>query len=150
MKKTSYDRLINLPKNWKLKLWKLTFVLKQNFILAKNNDLFLNYLFFDLKSYKIHSYFWFPNTHLSYLKSLLYVASHVESIWDNRKVFIKISWQYCSFLFAWWKLLLIWRMVYVITQKNLTNAASSYCHVIFYYLNSFYTYPRVNYQELEL
>ena len=34
--------------------------------------------------------FRFTNTHLGYLKSLLYVASHVESVWDNCEMFIKI------------------------------------------------------------
>ena len=31
----------------------------------------------------------------------------------------------------------------------MTNAAGSNCHVISYYLNSSFAYPRVNYQELE-
>ena len=90
----------------------------------------------------------FLNTHLSYLNSLLCVASHVESIWNNCEVFVKISWKYISFFSVCRKLLLTWRKVYV-TQQNITNDVGSNCHVISYYLNSSYTYPRVNYQELE-
>ena len=126
LKKASFVRQTNFPRNWKLELWKLTFVLKQSFILTKSNDLFSYYLLFDLKSDKgsyltiftaqkmkfsikgffsncdqirrfsvdlvafteetlngkrhFCAVFWFPNTHLYYLKFLLYVASHVESI----------------------------------------------------------------------
>ena len=37
----------------------------------------------------------------------------------------------------------------IVTQQNMINSAGSGLHVICYYLNSSYTYSRVNYQELE-
>ena len=124
-----------------IKLSDMTFLILFIFVI------FIYFLF--IKSHKTRTYLRFTNTHLDYLKSLLYVAGHAEFIWDNCEVFIKISWKYSKLFFSVCRKLLLARRKVYVKQQIMINAAGSNYHAISYYLISYYTYPRVNYRELE-